>query len=439
MLTGIKSLGNGSLSDHLYKCDLGARVTEIERHPEHESPDLLSALAQTRSDATGIDTFQRYIWQAKQAVRLWLTCLSETDNLLFLVCERVEDIALVYSDKVRFLQLKTRDRGSWSANSMCDRGIDALVRSYTAARNSNIHGTSSFELWLEGPISDAEVTVSFCENPVGASRSIRDKIVRLGMTRAWVDDFLQRLIIIPDQPTRAHIDAKTAWELGAIWAQLPQIDVLTIYERLLIAAASAQAASAMPCSIQAQLAAAKPHINRTLPDENNPDSEVISPIRAQILSHRMLIALTPPVPGQPVEQLLARMSAGSAASFLELKMASAGACAETIELTKGRRADMEIQRQMLLASRETAEAELQDLTARVLTVADATARRIQIGAVSNPGAASRPAEAIAADLLSRPADLAQCDRKSLFDRDGYTLYGYVGHLSDVCMFEWRAK
>ena len=193
-----------------------------EQQAGHAPSGLLPALAKVQSDTTGLDTFQRYLWQAKQAVRLWLTCLSDADGPLFLVCEQVEDLALVYMDRVRFLQLKTRDRGSWSANSMCDRGIDALVRSCVAARNAGIHTVATFELWLEGPISDAETTVMFSAKPADASVTIRNKIIRLGMKRAWIDDFLERLMIYPDQPTRAHIDAKAACELGAIWPRLSQ-------------------------------------------------------------------------------------------------------------------------------------------------------------------------------------------------------------------------
>lgn len=59
-------------------------------------------------------------------------------------------------------------------------------------------------------------------------------------------------------------------------------------------------------------------------------------------------------------------------------------------------------------------------------------------AVSNPAAAGRPAEAIAATLLSRSGELGQCDRKSLFDRDGLLIYGFLGHLSDLCHFGWHA-
>src|SRR5262249_31152848 len=115
------------------------RVTETKRQQPALGIELLTAIAKVESAPTGVDTFARFVWQAKQVVRQWWACLSERDGPLFAVCEQVEDLALVYADKVRLVQLKTRDRGSWSAAAMCDRGVDALVRSYKAARRARLH------------------------------------------------------------------------------------------------------------------------------------------------------------------------------------------------------------------------------------------------------------------------------------------------------------
>jgi hypothetical protein len=48
------------------------------REPTQDA--LLVGLAAAESDPTDIDTFERYVWQTKQAVRLWLTCLSHADG-----------------------------------------------------------------------------------------------------------------------------------------------------------------------------------------------------------------------------------------------------------------------------------------------------------------------------------------------------------------------
>ena len=99
---------------------------------------------------------------------------------------------------------------------------------------------------------------------------------------------------------------------------------------------------------------------------------------------------------------------------------------------------MEFRRQMLLASRDDAEQSLERLAQRVLTVAHATAQTIHLSAVSNPVAASRPAEAIAANLLSNPGTLGGLDNEHLFQGDGLTVYGFLSHLSDLCRYAWKA-
>ena len=137
--------------------------------------------------------------------------------------------------------------------------------------------------------------------------------------------------------------------------------------------------------------------------------------------------------------MLARMAAGGSTSRLELKMQRAGASSKTIERAKELRAEMEVQRQLMMASRESAGPELDKLAGRLLTMAEATARRIALSAASTPAAAVRSAEAITDDLLSRPQDLAYCDRTRIFEQDSELLYGYLGHLSDLCRFTWRAE
>lgn len=415
----------------------GADLAETDRGPAKQG-DLLELLAMTETDPTGAKTFERYIWQAKQAVRQWITCLSARDGLLFIVCEHTEDIVLVYFDRFRFIQLKTKDKGSWSATVMADRGLDTLVRSYSAARVVGIHEISCFELWLEGSISDDKDTSLFVESPTNASGTVRDKLVVHGLNRENLSDFLSRLKIYPDQPTRHHIDAKVTWELSAIWPALSRPELDALYERLLVAVQAAQAAAPAAATTQRHLAAARPDIRRDLPTPDEPGGAAIEAIRSQVLSHAALVALTPPLPAESVERLLQRMSGGPGSSLLELKMTAAGATSRTIRLAQELRADMEVQRQLLLASTQSAEAELEKVAARLLAMAEATATRLAMSAAVNPAAAARPGEAIAADLLSRPADLAQCDRAQAFQGDGQLIFGYLCHLSDLCQFRWQA-
>lgn len=395
----------------------------------------LSALVGVATEPSGLSTFARYRWQAKQAVRLWLTCLSGRDPALCLVCEHVEDVVVVGTERFRFIQLKTRDRGSWSAAAMCDRGLDSLVRSYSAARTHGIHERSTFELWVEGPLSDHKVTTGFAAAPATAGPEIRRKIVAHGLGRGEVADFLARLEIHAGQPSTAHIDAKAIRELGALWP-LSQIELEQVYGRLLDAAEAAQAGEQMPGALQGHLAAAADHLGHDLPQPGESGADLIEPIREQILSHHLLLSLTPPLRRESNYSLLQRIRAGTTASLLELKLIRAGASPETIAQAQKLRATMELRRQLQLASVDSAVDRLDQLTQRMLSMAEATSRRISMAAAASPVLGMRSGEAIAAELLSRPSDLAQCDRDDLFGRDAEQLFGYLCHLSDECRFGW---
>lgn len=412
-------------------------MTNAEPTQQAVSTKVLAALAQLPSDPAGAETFARYLWQAKQAVRQWLTCLSDANGPAFVVCEHVEDTVLVYSSNLRFIQLKTRDRGSWSAHNMCERGLDSLAKSYAKAQEDELHKVATFELWLEGPISNVRTTVDFVNDPTRASSVIRDELLSGNCEERWIDDFLSRLLIRPNQPPQAYIDAIAIREIACLWPSLSQPELEYLYIQLLEAATAAQAAQSTTAILHAHIAQAL----NSLPTDNNlpgESSSPLTPIRAHVLSREALIAITPPLPNQQAEQILARIGRGSGSSMLELKMTIAGARPETIQQTKSLRAQMESKRQLFLSSGARAESQLERLAERVLAVANATARRVKLMEVPNPAAASRPAEVIAMELLSQPANLSTLDHESIFDRDGLAIFGFLGHLSDLCRYPWRA-
>src|SRR5207248_2310964 len=137
---------------------------------------------------------------------------------------------------------------------------------------------------VEGAIADQAETVDFVCSPRSAAREVRAKLVASGLIRSWVDDFLQRLTVRPDQPTRAHVDAKAVWELGALWPAMSRPEVDQLYERLLTAATAAQTGgSGQPQSIQARLATALPHVASDLPASDKPGGAAIDAIRDQVL------------------------------------------------------------------------------------------------------------------------------------------------------------
>ncbi|MGW4823669.1 dsDNA nuclease domain-containing protein [Streptomyces sp. NPDC004227] len=387
------------------------------------------------SEPTGSTTFARYRWQAKQAVRHWLTCMKKADGPIAIVCERTEDITIVHPGRVRFAQLKTRDKGSWSANAVCDKGhgIDSLARTYTAARKLDLHHVSSFELWLEGPMSDMKVTVDFFRDPCTAQSDIRRKIIQRGVPKAQVDDFLQRLIIRVQQPSRAHIDAVILYEMSALWPAHTNMELVDVYVRLLDAASAAQAGDSTIGEVHRIL-------TQKLVDEASTftDPDAFSGLGAHLLNRDQLTRLAPPLPNETDDDLLARLSRGEATSMLELKMRRAGASESTIHQAQDLRASSDVQRMLVSAGRMDSDQHFYALQNRVLTVARACASKVHLNGASNPAAAARPADVIATEFMSRPSELAALDVDDLFNRDGFHVYGFLCHLSDECHFPWRA-
>jgi hypothetical protein len=107
----------------------------------------LSAFTHLPSDPTGTVIFQRLVWQAKLAVRAWLGDFAAA-GAVAVVCEHVEDLAIVEATGFRFAQLKTRDKGSWSAAKICESGhaIERLVASYKLADQAGIVALSHSEV-----------------------------------------------------------------------------------------------------------------------------------------------------------------------------------------------------------------------------------------------------------------------------------------------------
>lgn len=397
---------------------------------EADPASIIRDLARVEGEGTGIKTFARYRWQAKQAVRHWLTCLKPVGGPLAIICERLEDITIVHADGIRFAQLKTRDRGSWSAKSVCDKGhgVDSLVRTFKAVRETGLHERGLFELWLEGPMSELKETVDFFAKPATAPASIRTKIVNLGLAKTDLNYFLDRLIVLVQQPSRPHIDAVILREMAALWPSCSISELEDVYTRLLDAASAAQAGDHPIGQIRRFLAQCVDVSDLPgVPDDMD----------VYVLSRAKIMALTPPLTVESDDELFARMSAGESSSMLELKMRRAGASREVLQQAQLLRAQAEVVRQMSMASRTDLGKDLDDLREKVLTVARATATRAHLSGAMNPVAASRPADFISAELLSNPHILGQLDKADIFARDGIDVFGYLCQLSDECHFGWR--
>lgn len=387
--------------------------------------DSMETFVNLPSDPTGTVTFERFLWQTKLAVRTWLTTLT-SGGPVAVVAEHVEDLVVVEAAVLRFAQLKTRDKGSWSAKAVTAPGhaVEKLVASYKLAKAQGILDQSKFEVWLEGPQAEAKQTTTFFADPSGADEEIKKRIRGFGIKGAELTDFLSRLTITCYLPSRQSIDAVVQRSIGAAWPHLTFHQVELLYERLLDAASSAQASAEPPASMRRALKAA-----------GTADMEhdgTWAPIARQTLHRNQLRPLCPPLSAETNEELLARAAAGHA-TMLELKLVRAGASAETIAAAIGARADAEIASTLARSSGRATEEDLEVVADRILILAGSMATL----SASTPGPS--PAESVFHGLMSRPADVLSTDPTAVFNGDQRLLVGELCNLSDQCKFGWGVK
>jgi hypothetical protein len=400
----------------------GGAASGVEESSGTLGPEHLAAFAGLASDPTGITTFERYCWQAKLAIRAWLGVFAGTGTLA-VVCEHVEDLAIVELAGFRFAQLKTRDKGSWSAAKICEPGhaIERLVASYKLADEAGIAGVSRFEAWLEGPPSEQKATTEFFADPTCASAEIKTKIRAFGLRGAKLTDFLKRLAIHCHQPARPAVDAVNIRLIGAIWPGLSMDQVERLYETLLQAAEAAQSGSGAPHSIRSAMRAAR----------MSPTAAAWAPIAAQALTDQKLRALCPPLAADTDQDLVARAASGDA-TLLELKLVRAGASEQTVKSALLARADADVAATGARASGAmTAEAE-SALETRLLAAAGSVASL----ASSNGATLQRPAEHIFHSLMSNVANTAAVDTDGVYNRDHRLVVGHLCSVSDQCRFGW---
>lgn len=397
-------------------------LTSAGAGPGSVDDSQFSAFAGMQSDPTGTVTFERYLWQAKLAVREGLATLS-SGGPIAVVCEHVEDLVIVQTSVIRFAQLKTRDKGSWTAAKICaDRhAISSLVASYLRAREAKILDISQFEVWLEGPQGDEKETTTFFADPTQASDKIKTKIRAMGLRGRALTDFLSRLRIHCQQPSRGSIDAVVMKAIGAVWPAMPYEQIEELYEKLLHAATAAQAASSPPLAVRRAVSAAQAEpANQTHWD----------PIRSQALTRDQIRALCPPTSSESNEELFKRSAAGEA-SMLELKLVRAGARTTTLKSALAVRANAEIATVKGLASGRVDGNSLVQLDSRILDMADSI-----LALHASSGGAGSSAEYVFHTMMSRGHDVNATDVERVFEGDYRLVVGHLCGVSDQCRFGW---
>lgn len=382
----------------------------------------IPAFAALASDPTGIDTFERYLWQTKLAVLTWLSSLGPTGPIA-IVAEHVEDLAIVEVDCFRFAQLKTKDRGSWGVMRLCgkDHAISRLIASYKEAKAAGILELSRFEIWLEGPPATDTKTKTFFADPTKAHADVKAKIRELGLKGVAMTDFLKRLSVHCHRPSRGTIDAVAIKAIGAVWPHMPFQQCHDLYEKLLDIAEAAQAASEPPAIVRGAIAAGR---------VNPADLTLWQPIEKQVLLSQHLAAVCPPCSSVTNAELLQR-AAASQTTMLELKLVRAGATPDTVAKAIEVRAAADVAGALAASSGRVDEAGMADLNDRVLSLGHAVANLAKLDSAAAPA----PAEYVFNNLMSRP-DIVATDVTKVLGSDYRLVVGRLCGLSDECRFGW---
>lgn len=389
--------------------------------------EALSAIGP--GDTSGSETFARYLYQCKVGVQRWLAMIDAPEDA-FVLCEFIDDITTVTGEEIRFAQVKTRDRGAWTAAKVLAKGggVDALVRSFKLASGAEAVPPIKLELVLEGPEGTLSDTRTFFASPTAASREQRLALIKLGLPKKDIDEFLASLSIIRQYHARPSIDAVTIRLLmGLVPGHSAHTE--TLYKSLLdrvIAAHVGAAASADPeHPLALQLA---------------PGSDWPETIQAHRLTRAELLTMLPPVPALEAEQrrLLEAANGGALRmTDLEWKLRVAGAHDQTVARAKSRRSTASAR----LAARPTLTGEvdrdLVQLTDRLLEHAEAVTADV-VGSAATPSHAARPAEVIYARLVQQTTQLGNLDRDRVLAGDGDLVLGLLCELSDQCWYPWRS-
>lgn len=151
----------------------------------------------------GSDTLARFRYQAEVTLPYCLSVMSSQNDILAVVPEHLEDIALKTNDGWRFLQVKTRDpeRGLWTASELFTKkggALRSLYRTYLLTTGED----HPLELLLEGAIktNDPMRTLYTGED---RSQLVPTVMNKLRSSQASATDFLRRVTLNESVPHRS--------------------------------------------------------------------------------------------------------------------------------------------------------------------------------------------------------------------------------------------
>lgn len=392
--------------------------------------EVTTTIGGLTGDESGASTFARYRYQAKITLLHWLRALLP-EGPVAVFAEHVEDIADEYADTHRFIQIKSRSTGqSWTARAMCGEGggIDSLARAYSVAR----HLDATFELHVEGYTSPAAETTAFVADCFAASQARRDEIrahlAAVGVDESSIADFLSRLRIVEQLPSQASVDSVCVDSVMRVAPTLSGDEVISLTHKLLQIVEHAQQAAHPSLAPDAthtdHLRAVLETVVGIRTEDQDRDLATV-----KRLTRERLRELLPELP-QPEAILFLETDPPAMATALERKLRLRGALPSVLDRAKNLRAVADGRRIELLAGPEHQATQLEDLSNRLLTHAEA----VSLGFAADEA----PANGIWRALIAE-AGIEEVDQFGLFNRDRQVLVGLLCCISDECRFGWTAS
>lgn len=367
----------------------------------------------------GSDTFARFRYQAEVTLPYCVSAVLSENDIVAVVPEHMEDVALATGTGWRFLQIKSRnpERGLWQLADLFTKGgaLRSLYRTYLLTTGEE----RSLELVLEGAVKPKD-RIAMLRRGEDRSELVPIVMDKLGPDASSAEDFLSRITLNEAATHRNDIHASNARLLHqhAPSLTLPEVEALhdTLLAKIEKAMRSDRMGALWPRSV------VHPQRRSTLMEERRLaktlDAERLAGI-AEVLS----------AAGRPLLKRLVERGSRPA-SPLTQKLVVGGATDELIEQARNLKANAEHHR-FVRASQNLAgdEALTIDLHERIRTYA--------YTAAAMHGTGAEPAIKMWAYLLDTFGNHAgSIDRHNLVRADPMLLMGEGCILSDQCEFTW---
>ena len=368
----------------------------------------------------GSDTLSRFRYQAEVTLPYCLAALLSEHEILAVIPEHLEDIALRTTTGWRFVQVKSRDpeRGLWKTSDLfAENGgaLRSLYRTYLLTTGED----HSLELVLEGAVKTSDKITALRPHQ-DRSELVPLVMAKLNASRESAEDFLRRVTLNESAPHRTAVHATNARLLHEHAPSLTYPEVEDLHSSLLD-----EIERAMRCEPLGD------HWPRSVVDPERHSTEAEERLRAKTLDGRRLAGIAE-VLTRAERPLLRRFveSGSRPVSSLTQKLVVGGARPDLIQLARNMQANAHYQR-FVRASQDLSVSDdvLIDLHERLLAYAHTAAAVYESSA--------RPAIEMWAYLLEKyDSHGRSIDRNNLVQGDSMLLMGESCILSDQCEFNW---